>query len=317
MAQTYVSFRTALFPGGDPISGVYVALYDSTGTNLQTSATSGADGRVFLGDIAEATYELRITAPAPAKVQKGTLQQIVVQGAGDQVFDVVIDTSSLSESGKADVCRCSGVFVDPYGDPVRDVSLYFSEELIPTLLYTAADNKTKAVVPRKLVTKTDASGFASVDLIQDASYNVYMEGFENISRIIKVPKLTTSSLPDVLFPVVDRVEYELSNVILAPASAPTVTVNVGTKTTLDTYTVFRSGVREKGLNDVNFDQTNTDKDIVSVSLTDGGILLEALAVGSTSIEVKRIVPGTGTGVTIYPSTEARGTLHVTVQEIPA
>lgn len=317
MAQTYVSFRTALFPGGDPISGVYVALYDSTGTTLQTSATSGADGRVFLGDIAEATYELRITAPAPAKVQKGTLQQIVVQGAGDQAFDVVIDTSSLSESGKADVCRCSGVFIDPYGDPVRDVSLYFSEELIPTLLYTAADNKTKAVVPRKLVTKTDASGFASVDLIQDASYNVYMEGFENISRIIKVPKLTTSSLPDVLFPVVDRVEYELSNVILAPAAAPTITVNVGTETTLDTYTVFRSGVREKGLNDVTFDQTNTDKDIVSVSLTDGGILLEALAVGSTSIEVKRIVPGTGTGVTIYPSTEARGTLHVTVQEIPA
>tara|TARA_B100000131_G_scaffold315798_1_gene354835 strand:- start:273 stop:1226 length:954 start_codon:yes stop_codon:yes gene_type:complete len=317
VAQTYVSFRTSLFPGGDPISGVYVALYNEDGTAFQTSATSNADGTVFLGDLAEASYELRITAPAPAKVQKGTIQKITVQGAGDQAFDVVIDTSSLPESGKADVCRCSGVFVDPYGDPVRDVSLHFSENLIPTLMYAAADNTTRAVVPKKLLTKTDASGFASVDLIQDASYNVYMEGFENVSRTIKVPKLTASSLPDVLFPVVDRVEYELSNVILNPANAPTITVNVGTETALDTYTVFRSGVREKGLNDVIFDQTNTDKDIVSVSLTDGGILLEALAVGSTSIEVTRIAASTGTGITIYPSTEARGTLHVTVQEIPA
>jgi hypothetical protein len=316
VAQTYVSFRTTLFPGGDPIPGVYVALYDEAGTAFQTSATSDATGVTFLGDLAEATYELRITAPAPAKIQKGTIQNITVVGAGDQAFDVIIDTSPLSESSKPDVCRCSGVFIDPYGDPVRDVSLHLSEDALPTLMYTAASNTTKAVVPRALITKTDASGFASVDLIQDASYNVYMEGFENISRTIKVPKLTTSSLPDVLFPVVDRVEYTFDGAVLTPVSGPTVVITVGVKKTLTTNTIFRSGVVAKGLSDVAFDQTIIGKTIVSVSLTDGGIILEALAVGSTSIEVKRIVPGTGTGVTIYPSTEARGTLHVTVQAIP-
>ena len=48
---------------------------------------------------------------------------------------------------------------------------------------------------------------------------ITQEGYENMSRDIVVPELTAASLPDVLFPIPDRVEYRNDGALLTPVNA--------------------------------------------------------------------------------------------------
>ena len=305
-ADVFVHTLTTV-PGGDPVQGVRVSLHQTIGTFI-SAQTTDATGSVFLGNLAEGSYEIRITPNPPGYVVSSSRQTITVQGTEDQTFDIAIDTSSLPAATDDKFCRCTGYFVDPYGKPYSDLSIHLSPVNTPTLF--AYSGTTKAVVPESLLVKTDHVGVASVDLIRGHEYSVYMEGYENIQRLILVPDLLASSLPDVLFPTVDRVEYDSNGVTLLPVSAPTLSVSAGAESKLGLTTVFRSGLRVDGLV-AGHTLTSSDGTVFTALASGSEVTVTGVSQGSAKLEIT-VSESAGRGTTIKPAGTVRGDLLVSV-----
>ena len=310
--KVYITTRTIL-NGGDPIANVKVSLYPSGGGNVIIESSSDAQGLVYLGERDAGTYEIHISPGVPATVTNGTLQAITVVDGSTNYFDLQIIEAGLQTSSDSRLCRCSGYFVDVYGLPIDKMSLHFSSKDVRTLSYYAAQNLTKAVIPRSLSVQTDSSGFVSVDLFAGETYHVFMEGYENMSRDIVVPDLTAASLPDVLFPVPARVEYRNSGVLLTPVSTPSIELSLsGTSSAeLTISTIYRSGLVQDGFIDVTYEVSDTS--VAKVSGTDdNSITIGALGVGSATLQLTRGISG---GITVAPDLPAlSGNLSITVVE---
>lgn len=318
MADVYVHCRTELDGGGDPLSDVKVSLHLPDTYASITSGLTDENGVVFLGDQGVSEYEIHITPPQGATITKGNLQKIEVKDADPHVFDVVVSTSSLATSDDPNMCRCSGYFMDPYGVPYRDLTIRFSEAEtgLPNLIYYSGSNRSHLLVPRVRTIKTDSDGFASIDLLREKFYGIYMEGYENISREILIPDSASASLPDVIFPVVDGVEYtavDVPGVISGTVlnyNTPVLTLSVDQKAEFTIKTAYRSNLKLDGALDVLLSSSNSD--VISISLTDNTLVVEALSEGTAEVEVARVKPGTGSGIGISPEPAIRGALGVTV-----
>ena len=309
-ADVFAQFLTAI-PNGDPVANVRVSLHQSDGTFI-SAQTSGVDGRAFLGNLAEATYEVRVTPTAPGHVVASAIQTITVVDVVDQAFDVLISTISLDTATDDHFCRCSGYFIDTYGSPINDLSLHIAPSDVPVLSLYAGTDTTKAVISGSLLVKTDSDGFASVDLVRGYEYCVYMEGYENIHRYFLVPDLPASSLPDVLFPVIDRVEYTDDGATLLPVDAPTLVLAVAATKDLVAYTLFRSGLKLTGLSpDISL--SSKDEAVFTVTFGElGALTITAVGSGSSELEISVVEPETGRGISMFPSELVRGALAVTV-----
>ncbi len=324
MSDVYIHCRTLLFPAGNPVDGVLVSIHPSGGGAALASGTTGAPpnvaGSVFLGDRAAGDYEIHVTPPlGAATVPDGSLQTITVTPVvppapdPDQIFDVLIDVSALPNATDIHFCRCSGTFMDPQGKPVKQLTINISENTIPELAYYAATNTANAIIPKTQIIRTDSAGHASVDLLRGATYQVYMEGFENLSRSIKVPDLAASSLPDVIFPVVDGVEYTVNDVLLLPVDQPVLNLGVGQQAVLSLETVHRSGLRVDGLVAVTLTSDDVGGQFITLSYLDSNTLeVTAVAAGNPLLEVARIAPEEGMGISTVPEPVLRGTLSVVV-----
>lgn len=319
MADVYVHCRTALMPAGDPVQGVYVSIHSPGVYNSLADGITDANGQVFLGARAPGIYEIHLTPNGAAKVQEGNLQTITVvdedtspaDGNTDpNIFDVLIDTTTLPAASDDHFCRCSGSFINPYGKPIDELTIRFSENSVffPNLIYYP-QGSANALIPTSQVVRTDSSGFASVDLLRNYEYLVFMEGYENLARNILVPDASAAPLPDIIFPAVDGVEYTLNNVLL-DGNSPSVTLNVGQQTTLLLETVFRSGLRISGVVDTVL--VTPEQSIISTTLTGNTLLIEALSPGNVELEVTRVKPEAGHGITIAPDPGVRGALNVLV-----
>ena len=318
MADVYVHCRTEIDGGGAPLSDVKVSLHTPSTYASVSSGLTDENGIVFLGDQEVGEYELHITPPSGGSITKGNLQKVELSDAEPHVFDVVVSTSSLVEADDAHLCRCSGYFVDAYGSPIKGLTLRFSEAEtgLPNLLYYAGSNRSHLVVPRIRTVKTDSDGFASIDLLREKFYGIYMEGYENIVREIQVPNSASASLPDVIFPVVDGVEYtavDVPDVIEGTVlnyNTPSLTLTVGQEAKFTIKTAYRSNLKLDGVLDVLLSSSNLD--VISISLTDSTLVVEALSSGAAEVEVARVEPGTGSGIAISPEPAIRGALSVTV-----
>lgn len=318
MADVYVHCRSEIGGGGAALANVSVSLHLPNTYASITSGLTDADGIVFLGDQAVAEYELHITPPSGATIASGNLQKVEVLDADPHVFDVVVNDTALAVATDAHLCRCSGYFIDPYGVPVRDLTLRFSEAetALPNLIYYAGQDRSHLLIPRVRTVKTDSDGFASIDLLREKFYGIYMEGYENISREIQIPDAASASLPDVIFPVVDGIEYtavDVPDVITGTVlnyNTPTITLSVGQSAEFTVKTAHRSNLKLDGALDVLL--TSSDTDVISITLTDSTLVVEALSAGTAEVEVARVEPGTGSGITIFPEPAIRGALGVTV-----
>jgi len=311
MPNIYANTRTVLHPGGVAISGVTVVLYTEAGA-LITSAVSDANGDAFLGDRAADTYEIRITAPAPGVVTDGPVQLIVVAAAPDpQYFNVLIETTALPVATDVNFCRCSGYFKDLFGTAVPDLAVTFYEDESPTLMRYAATETTHALIPTRRTVTTDSTGYAVIDLMRGQRYGVTIGGMEDIARVITVPDLTSAPLPDVIFPVVDRVEFHDGVATLLPVAAPTDTIAAGVSAEYTVTTFFRSGLSIAGLADVGLESSDTA--VLALAITDATtITLTGVVAGNATLQVTRTVPATNYGIVTYPSPVERGNLAVTV-----
>ena len=317
MPEIYVQCRTKPFNEGSVVDGVVVTLNDANTGALIATATSGdgaqPDGTSFLGDRAAGTYEIRLSPPAGTILQGASIQKIeVVAAPATQYFDVYMDPSTLPTAPDANFCRCSGHFVDGTGQAARNVTIRLLDSGTPQLLYNSAQDKATVVIPKTISVKTDAAGYASVDLVKGQNYSVFLEGYDNTSWTVQVPDASAAPLADVVLPVVDGVEYTYNNVLL-DVNNPAISLNVGEEAEVGLETVFRSGVRVKGLTAVSLESKDSDQDFFSVSLEETSLKIKATAVtAATNIEVSRVEPEDGYGTEIFPEPTLRGKLAVTV-----
>lgn len=311
MVDVMVSARTAAHPSGTALDGVYVALHTSGGTYL-ASGTSGEggndDGMVFLGARAAGTYEVRIT-PLTGVVRDGCRHTLTVAAddTGTLVFDILVDTTEVTPADDARLCRLTGVFRDVSGRPHAYCSFTFSEKEVPPLLdYSGVS---VGVLPGAIRARSDATGFVSVDLIRGATYAVEVGPIANTILQIVVPDSELAPLPDVLFPVVDRLEWKDENDdYLTPTAAPTLAMEVGEVVELSIETVYRSGYRVAGMSRASL-FVDTDDVAVIRSVNGGGLQIEAIAAGTATIEVRR---SESKEAKIFPTPAPKGHITVTV-----
>lgn len=311
MANVYVNARSAPFDSGSPVQDVLVSLRTLAGAPL-ASDTTNSSGLAYLGARAAGSYEIHIAVPTGVVARGGAIQRITVTDDPTQVFDVLVDAYATTVPSDGHLCRCDGYFVDSFGRPVPDVSISFREDVLPQLLYYESTGISSAVVPSTLTVRTDKRGYATVDLLRNYRYCVTMSGFENISRVIFVPDLQHTNLPDVLFPYIDRVEYWQDGNALAPTNAPEVALTAGEHLALTTDIVFRSGFVVHGTGACIF--TSSDDTVVTCSLTDTGLSLQAVGPGTATVQVTRreAKKEDQTGIHVSPDTAVVGSLGVVV-----
>jgi hypothetical protein len=300
----YIHYRKSI-DAGVTFETIFTQVLDPVGAPLYAEA------------IGELMLHGRFSHAWPAE-PFGDASNATVYDAGgsgeEQVFDVLIDVSGLPNATDIHFCRCSGTFMDSQGKPVKQLTINISENTIPELAYYAATNTANAIIPKTQIIRTDSAGHASVDLLRGATYQIYMEGFENLSRSIKVPDLTASSLPDVIFPVVDRVEYtDVNDDVLLPVDQPVLNLGVGQQAVLSLETVHRSGLRVDGLVAVTLTSDDVGGQFITLSYLDSNTLeVTAVAAGNPLLEVARIAPEEGMGISTVPEPVPRGTLSVVV-----
>jgi len=318
-AQVYVSARTALHPAGSPIESVHVAIHETGGDFLQEGTTDAA-GQVYLGNRAADTYEIRITPPKPGKVLNfKNRQSIVVVDSDDPVvFDVVVDTTTAPVSGDAILCRCSGLFVDDSKVAARGVTLRFTPtDYSPNVLLDTGSDTSYAVVGTQVSVTTDKTGYAVIDLVRTQRYRVQVSTYPNMSWDVLIPDLSSSSLPDVIFPKPQTVEYrDLDGVLLEPVASPVVLVTQGSYTYLNVEVIHRSGLRVKGLKGIGL-QPDENYYMLGVSAKESGrIKITGKSPGAVVLSV--VDPATeapGYDVRVYPASFI-GNLAVTVLDAP-
>ncbi len=304
MPDVFAMVRTVLYPSGDPVVGCRVSLHAVSDGAMLGEAASGSDGRAFLGNQSAGTYELRITPQQGWRVER-PLQQAVVAGSGVNMFDVAVFRPGRTSASDPRYCRCGGSFADAFGHPAKKLPLIFSDAgPIPQLLID--QDIARAVSVRSYTIVTDADGYCEIDLLRGADYDVILPGYENAPITVRVPDLAQSSLPDMLFPVVELLDWNLDPVeIQLSLSADHAGVH------LPCTTVMRSGLRQDGAIDVTLDPL--DATVVHVSTEPGGVLLMPQQTGTTTIPVALREPEEGKGIQCSPPrTAARGTLQVTV-----
>jgi len=319
-AQVFVSARTALHPAGSPIENVHVAIHEVAGDFL-TEGTTDVDGQVFLGNRNAGTYEIRITPPKPGKVQDfATRQDIVVVDGDPLVFDVVIDTTTLPVSGDAKMCRMSGLFVDDSGAAARGITVTFSPtNFSPNLLRDTGSTTSYGVTGASVSTTTDKTGHAVLDLPRGMRYRAQMSTYPNMGWDVLIPDLSSSSLPDVVFPKPQTVEYRTSDdlVLLEPVSAPTIMINQGGYAYLDVEVIHRSGLRVKGLKGVGL-QGDDNYYMIGVSAKETGrIKITGKSPGVVLLSVvDPAFEAEGYDVRVHPAMDFVGNIQVTVIDDP-
>lgn len=310
MANVKVSTRTALLPGGVPVSGINIALYSTTAPYPKlTSAFTDVNGEAALGDRAVGTYEVYVTTNAGQVSESGNRVTVTVVDANPHTFDLLINTSALPTATDEKFCRCSGYVIDLFGRAVPYATLVFSEATIPNLLYSSGSGRSRVVAPKILTVNADKDGWVSVDLIRSATYAVTMTGYENASWTFTVPNLSSSSLPDVIFPVLAGVYYYDGASLLTPSTAPVLTMPNNTEKELTVLTQYLSGLQKASTADVVF--TSSDENKLVVVLTDTSITLQAKGAGVVTIEATRREEKE-TQAAIFSAPAVWGTLSVTI-----
>jgi hypothetical protein len=311
-----VHARSAAYPAGDPVSDVWVGLYQG-GVFVTSDTTADGLGALPEGDlvfpaVAEGNYELRINPGVAGTVVNGHVQNITVVSGPTNIFDIEVSIAGLPVATDSRLCRCSGHFVDATGKPVPDLEIHLSEHTVPQLLYTSQGSTTMGVIPTVKVAKTDKNGYAVIDLIRGASYSVQMQGFMNKLLLADVPDSDSVLLPDIIFPTLETVEYRDGGILLTPVATPSIALTVGTDKTLTVKVLLRSGVEvEPGL--IGF-QTD-DSDVFTVARSGSELVLHPVAAGTANLVLTPQLACPGNhhyGIDVFPDPLTLPTLAVTV-----
>ena len=316
MPSILISARTAAHPGGSPVEGIEVALYDEDAVLLQTDATD-EDGVVNLGSRDPGTYEVRLTLPPNGRVENGRSRfHVVVTEDDPAIFDMLVSVSALPVADVNGMCRCSGTFWDSAGLPLRGVSIAFTpQRAIPNVMQSAG--AAVGILRTAVLAKTNKDGHTSVDLIRGGVYSVSVSSMPGSSWEIEIPDQSSAQLADVVFPAPSGIEYSDDDGVILPTTAPSLLVNQGTTVAVDLQTVFASGLRTDGLCDVGLQVSATG--YARFSLSAAVLSITGLFPGTVTLTPYVHYSADGYGFSRGAPVEADelfGTLTVTVVDDP-
>lgn len=185
---------------GDPISGVVVRFFDADGTALETQGVTDANGLAsFLlpsGTSTVRCYKFAVAFGGPALI-------VVLEGQNN-AFNLYGSAVVRPVASDLRLCTACGFFRRENGSPHANVDIHIVAKFDPLLLDGSA------VMPSRLSVRTDINGWAQVNLIRNGQYDVTIQGDRDLMRMVTVPDEGSVNLPDLLFPVVDRVEFDVA-----------------------------------------------------------------------------------------------------------
>jgi hypothetical protein len=216
----------------DPVVGVLIRFFDATGTTFitqQVTSLVGSDAvaEVTLeGDDPAIEYTIRLSKTGVAF--DGSLgssskspQLISVASPPDlpNEWDVLAVTFSRPTATSPRLCRCSGFFLDIAGRPLVNMDISFINTFAPAVVDGSA------VMGPEIQVRTDEDGYVELDLYRNGIYDAWVPGVcarEDADgntaiafpRTVMVPDSSSANLPDLLFPVVEAVDFGVASLSL-------------------------------------------------------------------------------------------------------
>jgi len=272
--QVDVYVKTKAEPN-TPVEGVLVRVYEQDGSLIFSEAATDADGHVGFLLWSGKTYSLRfykfqVGFTQPQLIEVKT--EVMTPGTTPNTFDVEAEVLEFPVANDSRLCRASGYFRDITGAPYANLDMHFRGRFPVALL------EGSGVVNATRIVRTDDDGYACVDLVRCALYEVTMETLEGVRRCIKVPDAPSVNLPDLLFAKVEAVGFEPEGPFQ---------LTVGGELELVTTVVGTDGVPLDGpaIQDVLW--KTSDNGVFSFTTTATGLLLRGVGVGTAELQAER------------------------------
>lgn len=264
----------------DPVDGVVVRVYDSTGTTLITEATtgdvlSGAVELVLDGDDPALTYQLRFyilggSIRSPQYIEVFSPPALAPTGANN--FEIEATVFTLPTAPNPRLCRASGYIWRPDGRPNKGVDLAFVPCFRPLVV------EGYGVLGERVNARTDKNGFVQIDLIREGLYLATVESHENVQREVMVPDRSSINIMHLLFPIIGAISYDP----LGPFA-----LNAGDFLEI-TPTLTATDFRElTGTAHEDVVYSTDDPSIATVEVRSDRVVIYGVAAGTTNLRVSR------------------------------
>jgi len=296
-----------------PIVDVLVRVFDETGTtfisqNYTTLVSGRAEAEFTLdGDDPPISYTIRLSKTGVAfDGNQGdaskTPQLITIYSPptaapnGTNNFEVIGQTFTLPTATDPRLCRASGFFKDPTGQPLAGLEMEFINQFRPAVV------DGYGVLGAKVDVRTDEDGYVEIDLYRFAEYHVMIQGLETaeecdtgaivFDRDIVVPDRASMSLLDLLFPVVASIDWGLTAVSVAEGES----LDIFPSLTATDYRELTGSANEDVIYSVE------DEEIASVSASEDRVTVVGKAAGITNLIATR----KDQSIVIIPAAEISG-----------
>lgn len=268
-------------PVPQPVDGVVVRVFDSTGTTFITQATTGVPltGQAMFtlngAGPAGVVYQLRFyvnggAIQSPQYIEVFSPPALAPTGANN--FVVTADMFTLPTATNPRLCRASGYVWGPDGRVRPGIDMQF----IPCFRPLVVDGY--GVLGERVAVRSDSAGYASVDLFRSGIYQVTIESHENVPRTVYVPDQSSINLFHLLFPIAVGVTY-------SPATPWT--IGVGGQL-LVTPTVTANDFRIlAGTADADITWSTDDPNIAAVTVQTSQLAITGVTPGTTTLRAAR------------------------------
>lgn len=273
------------------LSGVWLQVYLESSGELVTSVLSDAAGVVHLL-LPAGVYQLRMY-----KHGVSFRMPVRLELAASGTFNVYGTALTGGESRDSRLCRASGIFRDSSGQGIEGIELSFRPQFVAAVI----DNS--AFLDTEVRTRTDKRGYAEVELVRCAMYDVRLKApsLAGGLLIVRVPDAPLTCLPSLLFPWVSSVQFD--------RPGPW-TLSVGEQMVL-TPTVWDSaGAPLQGAAPSDVRWESSDPRVLGVTADATTLTLRGLSQGSAQL----LATGVRHGLVVIPDLPVAGApVAVTVQ----
>ena len=273
-------------PTPAPIENVLVRVFDVTGTTFITqdyTDVSGIADFTLDGDDPPNEYQIRLSktgvafdgslgddSKSPQLIQVYSPAAASPSGTND--FEVQGQTFSRPVATDPRLCRLSGWFRRSDGQPYANVDFRFKPCFKPAIV------DGDGVLWGTINARTDENGYIEIDLFRTGEYRVVVETLIDDEREIVVPDTTSENLVEVLFAVVETVEFTPSSLSMAVGDQEEVLVEV--------VASDQRVLEGPAGGDVNYVSSNEEVAIVAVDVDK--IVITAVGAGACQIDVERL-----------------------------
>lgn len=260
--------------GNSPVEGVLVRVFNSAGSALITQTSTDAQGIADFSLECPAAYKVRFF-----KERFFVSQPVAMVTASpftaSNAFIVVGHVYAPPEAVHPRMCRCSGFFRNVNNSPAASVDVHLIAKFNPLLL------EGNAMLTERLRGRTDETGYLEVDLVRCGQYDVTVEGMEDHLRTVSVPDAPSANLPDLLFPVVDRITF-------SPAGPWSIGVGQGSEVVITPSIYTSDGRLLEGTSIEDVLWSTETPGIAAVIPSATTLTLRGIAPGSTSLLATRL-----------------------------